>query len=334
MRLAAALPLPLALSLTPFGCHRRPSPRPRAADASAPTPSAWRWRASPALAPSQTVDTTRALHGALRVEGERRAVGPWPAAPLVAAARVADGWRFVDVTGAVYASTDFTGPLRVVGALPRRATPPRLDHAALSTGGLFVIDDRRDAWTLSPDGAPRKLPLARVLDGVFTAPEVAIAVVEPGVLLRSRDGGRSFHPVSLPAGAATGVTPTRVLSTEGALRFEGDALVRATDEDVATPEAPTPDAALPSRADEAVSTSDGAVARVRGDEVLRVDARDGAVRDRWPAPGRDCASRARATGCAPCVTTTGGPPPCTPSTTARARGGRCATRRARSPWAR
>jgi hypothetical protein len=269
------------------------------------------WFVYPAAGVAARIDATRALRGALRVEGDRTAPTPWPASAFVACAHLADGtWRFATEDGTLYRADTFTGRLAVVGALGERAAALVADGAGAavklrSEGGLFVIDLRRDAWAVDAAGATRRLPLSRVLHGVFTSPRECLAVVEPGVLVRSTDGGQSFAPVVPPRGVALSVSRddggAAVHTTEGTWRVVDGALVAATDvtspavfnvldgranEALAAASTVIPDA--PWMPGGVASNPDGTVSRVRGDAVVTVDPRTGVERARVAAPGEDC----------------------------------------------
>lgn len=135
-------PLLAALALA-TACHRR-APRPRRAVLRAHDPRAT-LQVAPADGPAVTLDDTRAIVGALRIEGMQRASAPYPATPFAVIERQPTGWRFTTRDGSVYASDTFVGALRVVGHDPSQtlatqvlrytyesdASAPREDDIAL-----------------------------------------------------------------------------------------------------------------------------------------------------------------------------------------------------------
>lgn len=310
MRPTIALSLALSL-LSSASCrrlhHRRPAPRATLSP---------RWFTYPAQGLPARVDASRHLRGAVRVEDGRAASAPWPAAALVATARLADGqWLFASEDGSLYRAPTFAGRITSLGGLPVRGAPLEAEGGVASVrprseGALFVVDPDRDAWKVDAAGAATKLPIARVLNGLFVSPSEIFAVVEPGALLRSTDGGASFSPVALPGGAAITVSldesGVAVRTTEGDLRWRDGALAVATD--VVSPAAfnaldanaqaayarvveVIPD--VPWRPGALASNPDGTVSVVRGDEAVTVDPRTSRERSRVRLPGEDC-SLARA----------------------------------------
>ncbi|MFO0629056.1 MAG: hypothetical protein U0325_26005 [Polyangiales bacterium] len=109
-------------------CHRRAA-RPRHAVLRAQDPHAT-LQVAPADGPAVTLDDTRAIVGAVRIEGMQRAGSPYPATPFADITRGPDGWRFTSRDGSVYAANTFVGPLRVVGhdPTPGLATQPLRVH--------------------------------------------------------------------------------------------------------------------------------------------------------------------------------------------------------------
>ncbi len=268
-----------------------------------------RWNAS-----LPAVEALRVLEGHYLVGGVRRtdtasAAPPFPARPLVSAARVADGWRFAAADGTLYAAQEFLSPLRVLGAVPESARPAAESLARGGVRGVFhdgaiaYLDQTGRAWTLDAS-TPRALPLSRVLSVVFASARVALAITAPGVLHRSDDGGRSFAIVPLPAGdlAASvglvrGVTVLESyhgrysISDAGDLRADPagaslESFVRAGDL------APTPDAVapllLPTDPTRAAALPDGTLALVVGDTVRVIDARTRRELRRMATPGQGC----------------------------------------------
>lgn len=303
-------PLPLALCalalLAGPACRRRHG-APRAAASLRRVA----WRARPAGGLAVRVDAERLLRGAVRVEGDRAASPPWPASPFVAVARGAGGaWLFAAEDGTLYRAPTFTGALTVTGAIEGRAAPAVGDVVAFvqprSNGVLFVVDAQRDAWTSDGASAPRRLPLERVVGGAFTSAREALAVVEPGALVASRDGGASFQPVALPGGAALSVDVDGdgvfVRTTEATLRWRDGALTPAADappprlrnapDDRASAALARADRGgpeVPPRAAALVANPDGTVSVLRESVVVTLDPRTGAERARVAAPGEDCA---------------------------------------------
>ncbi len=310
----AALLALAALSLAAPACRRRHR------RAARPVASASRaaWYATPAGGLAFRVDAERFVRGAVRVEGDRAAAPPWPASALVAAAPIDGGaWLFAGEDGTVYRAPTFTGALAVAGAIEGRAAPPAGEGTAAvnprSNGALFVVDLDRRAWAADGTNPPRRLPLTRVISGAFVSAREALAVVEPGALVASRDGGQSFAAVALPAGVALSVDvdgdDAFVRTTDGALRWRDGALSPAGD---APPPAArsAPDARvttalagvsaggppIPAHVGPAVANPDGTVAVFRDGAVVTLDPRTGVERSRVAAPGDDCALARAADG--------------------------------------
>ena len=288
-----------------------PSCRSRASRRHAPATAALSGRWSASLAVSEAL---RVIDGHYLVDGVRRtdtasAPPPFPARPLVSAARVSDGWRFAAADGTLYAAPDFLGPLRVLASVPSSARPPSeglargVVRGVFHEGALAYLDHTGRAWTL--DGStPRALPLERVLSVVFTSPRRVIAVTAPGVLHRSDDGGRSFSVAALPDGdlpAAVGLARGAAvvesyrgrysLSDDGVLSPSADgpsleSFVRAGE----LP--PAADAAapllLPTDPSRVAALPDGSLAMVEGDAVRVIDPRSRREIRRMATPGQGC----------------------------------------------
>lgn len=233
----------------------------------------------------------------------------------MAAARLAsDRWLFAAADGSVYAADRFDGPLSVRGAIEGRAAPLRLEErrpvsVGRSEGALLVVDSLRRAWAVDASGPPRRLPLERVVSGVFASSSDALAIVEPGSLMASRDGGASFSlvavsegvPLSLSAGASGVVvrTTARPLAWSRAGLTVTDAPAEdetSLDDLVRAARLRAIDAwpPLPATPEAAVEGPGGAVAVLRGREVVTFDAHTARERSRVAAPGEGCAlGRAR-----------------------------------------
>lgn len=133
----APLLVPLALA---SACHRR-SGRPRHAVLRPHDPRAT-LQVAPADGPAVTLDETRAVVGALRVEGMQRAGSPYPATALAVVERRPAGWRFTARDGSVYESDTFLGALRVVGFdASQRTAAQGLRFIAGPDGGAPREDD-------------------------------------------------------------------------------------------------------------------------------------------------------------------------------------------------
>jgi hypothetical protein len=306
---AAVRPLRASLTLCALALVAHPACR-RRHRAARPAASRIAWSAQPPDGLAIRVDAERLLRGAVRVEGDRVAAPPWPASPLVAVARAADNlWLFAAEDGTLYRAPTFTGPLAVTGAIEGRAAALVGEGVAFlqprSNGTLFVVDTQRGAWASDATSAPRRLPLERVVSGAFVTPSEALAVVEPGALRVSRDGGAHFEPVALPTGVALSVDvdgdDVFVRTTDAILRWRDGALSPVAD--ARTPRErnaldPRTTAALahvnegapaiPLRATQLVANPNGTVSVARGSDVVTVDPRTGAERSRVAAPGEDC----------------------------------------------
>ncbi len=116
------------------------------------------------------------LHGAVghQLEG-------WFGQPLRAAWRERDHWVFAGRT-ARWEADEFLGPLRSVATTPVGAP-------GLGTGRAVVIRDGAAEGIGLPPGV--------VLDAAFGDETEGIAILEPGVVLYTEDGGRHWSPTVL-----------------------------------------------------------------------------------------------------------------------------------------
>ena len=299
------LPALLALSLvfTPACRRRRGGVRHS-------RPQGIHWFVAPATGVSVRVDATRFFRGAVRAEGDHVAAPPWTTSPLTATASLDGGrWLFATEDGTLYDAPSFTGPLRIVGSLRGRATPLPGEGPSFvnptSRGAMFVLDAGRAAWKVDGEGAPSRMPLERVIHGAFVTRDVALAVVEPGLLMASSDGGAHFAVVPVARGVPLSVDVTEqgavVRTSEGsfawrdgalgdAVELPAPALRNALDQSALailqrTSEAMPP---VPWAPAAATANPDGTVSVVRGDAVVTLDPRTGAERSRVAAPGEDC----------------------------------------------
>lgn len=243
----------------------------------------------------------------MRADATGHATEPFPASPFASTAALEDGsWRFVSVDGTVYRAASALGALSVIAALPFRVEPVRAVERAVSqgihsVGALAVIDTMLRAWVIDASGAPRALPLDRVLSVCFSSPLDALAVTEPGVLRVSRDGGASFEVMRPPAGVpiATWIADDgpRVRTTAGSFRYARGALAPVEDDGGAT--------GLSTLAPEARRQADEGLTRVfddvrrvaldrdrratiSGDTLVVTNARTGAELSRGELPGDGC----------------------------------------------
>lgn len=240
--------------------------------------------------------------GGLRVEGSIAAPPPYPASPLVAAARLAPSrWRFAAADGTIYESPSFLGALRRVGAAPTALLSPATRRGACinqreSRGALVYVGEDGAAWVDDGAAPARRIPARGVTHAIAVSAQTVLVAATPGVLLRSTDGGRTVTRVELAAGAARDVgfdaLSPFVRTSDGDLRLIDG---RWTRERV---EAPEPrnrlenvglrSSPLPDRASH-VAALDAQLAVLRGREV-ELWSRDLRARQRTiPAPGEDCA---------------------------------------------
>lgn len=151
-------PLLAALALA-SACHRRTT-RPRRAVLRAHDPRAT-LQVAPADGPAVTLDDTRAVVGALRVEGMQRASSPYPATPFAVVERRPAAWRFTARDGSVYESDTFLGALRVVGLDASQATAAQGIRYVPSDGGAPREDDAALLRRIPPYArTPLPLPAA------------------------------------------------------------------------------------------------------------------------------------------------------------------------------
>lgn len=123
---------------------------------------------------------------------------------LLGSARVTDGWLFAARDGALYHSGYFTGPMTRVG----QTDGAHLESAYVSTGRLTVRDESRNLWIGSREGLRRaNFANGLIIDAGFVTDRFGLAVLSPGQLLRTRDGGLGWEPMSLGGQAALEVLP-------------------------------------------------------------------------------------------------------------------------------
>jgi hypothetical protein len=112
---------------------------------------------------------------------------------VVVAAECARAWVFVSAAGMVLASETFTGPLRRLGELPRRADV--MDYTPWTKGRVALVDGRR-LWLT--DGASLEGPttLPRLVRGVtFLDAQRGLAALPGGGALVTDDGGATWRPL-------------------------------------------------------------------------------------------------------------------------------------------
>lgn len=256
------------------------------------------------------VTNGRYVYGALRYTDEAVALPPYPARPIVATARVHDGWLFAAADGTVFHAAEYLATLRVIAALPAAAHPspvlPADDvaRAVHADGALVYVDVRRHATRVDAGGAVRVMPLDAVLSCTAEGDEVW-AVTEPGVLQHSSDAGQTFRAVPVPAGAAVSVAriedTVMITTTQGRYRWqEGAVQVWEDAPDAAAwitadPEAraardthPVLGMVLPDDPRAAAARPDGTLLVVEGDDIVAIDPRTRHSRGRGPAPGSNC----------------------------------------------
>lgn len=144
----------------------------------------------------ETAGLRRLLWGPARVErqGGRYAFGDGLApAGLVDATRVARGWVFRTVGGTVLTSESFLGPLRVLRVPGEQCLEPLIQpshgRAVIRTNAFFVTDG---------GDFTRVDPPTPALAVAFGTPTWGIAIMEGGSLAETRDGARSWRPLTEP----------------------------------------------------------------------------------------------------------------------------------------
>ncbi len=204
LRSSRAKVLSAALASLATAC--RGAPR-AARDAATLAPAAphGRWTADAPGGTPLRVEAGRYLAGSVRRTDAALAAPPYPARPIVAAARVEGAWRFATADGAVLDAPDFLGPLTEVGRFEGAARPlgegldDRRLHAFAHRGAIAWLDAEGHAWTHDGHRA-RRLPLEHVVDALFVSAQRVFAITSPGVLHRSDDGGERFAAVPLDDG--------------------------------------------------------------------------------------------------------------------------------------
>lgn len=272
--------------------------------------SPWHVGAAPGV--TVAIGGGRFLAGSERLVGGAAVASVRPAAAFVACAQTPDGWRFATEDGALFAAPSFDGPLRRVGAVPVRLAPlnPDARRAVFSDGMLLGLDAAARLWA-ADGGAPRRISLPPVVSAIARSAREILAVVEPGVLRVSGDGGASFHAEVVPAGVAVGVSlrdgVTLVETTAGFFRWEQSRLAVATSIAstaawTAPPPRSLPDAAdndaarwLPDRASDIALVADRLVV-ARADALEQRDPASGALRTTLDPPGRGCVPFASGAG--------------------------------------
>ena len=269
-----------------------------------------RWTGDAPGGPALRVEAGRYLAGSARRTDTALAAPPYPARPLVAAARVASGWRFATADGAVLEARDFLGPLTEVGRFEGSARPlsdgleDRRLHAFSHRGALAWRDAEGRAWSHDGRGA-RRLPLEGVLDALFVSAQRVFAITAPGALHRSDDGGARFAAVPLDDGEvalALGLAGDDALLATSRRRLRLDPATGAFVEapglpspvDLALAEDPPPVAApvgrtLPDDPARAAALADGTLAVAVDDALRLVDLAGGEAARTVALPGRSCA---------------------------------------------
>ncbi|MFO0629059.1 MAG: hypothetical protein U0325_26020 [Polyangiales bacterium] len=144
----------------------------------------------------ETAGLRRLLWGPARVEheGARYAFGDGLApAGLVDATPVARGWVFRTVRGTLLASETFLGPLRALRVPGARCLEPVIHpshgRAVVRTNAFFVTDG---------EDFTRVDPPTPALAVAFGTPTWGLAILEGGALAETRDGARTWRPLTAP----------------------------------------------------------------------------------------------------------------------------------------
>lgn len=124
---------------------------------------------------------------------------------IAIASRMRNGWLFAGWDGALYRAPYFTAPLERIGST--EAQP--LETGFISAGRLAVSDKQGQLWIGGNDGfrrwnAPEGTTL---LDAGFSDESFGVAVVSPGRLYRTTDGGARWDLVDMGGNGAFEVLP-------------------------------------------------------------------------------------------------------------------------------
>ncbi|MEI8257093.1 MAG: hypothetical protein WCJ30_15575, partial [Deltaproteobacteria bacterium] len=127
--------------------------------------------------------------------------------PIVGHARDGDHWLFATADGALFRSAGFAGPLERVGVTAAGWSQcegtPTAECSGFDSSGVLAVRSTSGRLFLGTarDGlAPARPPLDRALvDTGFVDREFGVAVLAPGVLFRTVDGGAHVARVDLGA---------------------------------------------------------------------------------------------------------------------------------------
>jgi hypothetical protein len=140
------------------------------------------------------------------------------------AARARQGWLFVGSDGALYRAPYFTAPLERIGATNAR----RIAHGYISAGRVAVGDSDGQLWIGGDDGLRRwEIPEGtQLLDAGFSDDQFGVAVVSPGRLYRTVNGGARWDLVDLGGRGAFEILPESdgfvVRAPDGPMRIEAN----------------------------------------------------------------------------------------------------------------
>ena len=152
--------------------------------------------------------------------------------PIVGHARDGDRWFFATADGALFRSTAFTGPLERVGDSAPGWTlcgrTPSDECAGFDSTGVLAVRSAEQRLFLGngPDGlTPASAPLDRPLVDVgFVDREFGVAIVAPGLLFRTVDGGAHVERVDTGSEVPFVVYPHTdsfvLATTHGLVRLE------------------------------------------------------------------------------------------------------------------
>lgn len=240
-------------------------------------------------------DTERYLLGSVRMElrsgkqifwGEDRTLGF-----LAGAVKVDAGWVFVATDGSFYSAQRFLGPLKRLGQVERHF------FLARCQGRAAAVDEYGGLWTSLGGKAPalvKSLKEKVVLDAAFSSANEGLALVAPGEVLYTSDGGKNWIEVDMSdngafaVGLEGGRLALNTLDGLYALTPKGEFEV------VATPEAAPVPSLDREKAERTVARrypetlawkpalADGRLVETSGREVRFRDAKTGAITGKLP----------------------------------------------------